>query len=282
MAESLRIEPVRNFIGDRLPVIPIGTELENGRVRYQVKLLATLLNAEGKPIQGRPLDFESSRKADVVRTDPPTTGPDGTLYVIIKTRQDGPLLIRERSGSLGEFRTIIGPAWWEEEFRLTAYVVCDENDFSGELVFAKGLDEKHREDFLFSARGVCMEGTGRGINGKFIAYVTGGKWTRNQRNNPVWIEDPQDVQFEYVGAPRGKFGELRDGISVAIDPNIVPPRARLHINTVGDRIADDIGGGIKGNHIDVYIGMGTAGLSTWTNRSAAVKFLGYDESALIA
>ncbi len=43
------------------------------------------------------------------------------------------------------------------------------------------------------------------------------------------------------------------GRTVAVDPRVIPLGSRIFIEGVGERIAEDIGSGVKGNHIDVYL-----------------------------
>ncbi|MCC6764188.1 MAG: 3D domain-containing protein [Deltaproteobacteria bacterium] len=46
----------------------------------------------------------------------------------------------------------------------------------------------------------------------------------------------------------------RAGRTVAVDPAVIPLGSRIYIEGVGERVAEDVGGGVKGNHIDVYLG----------------------------
>ncbi len=43
-----------------------------------------------------------------------------------------------------------------------------------------------------------------------------------------------------------------EGRTAAVDPDVVPYGTVIHINGLGDFVAEDCGGGVKGKHIDIY------------------------------
>lgn len=44
----------------------------------------------------------------------------------------------------------------------------------------------------------------------------------------------------------------RQGRTVAVDPKVMPYGTRIYIKGMGEFVAEDCGGGVKGKHIDIY------------------------------
>jgi 3D (Asp-Asp-Asp) domain-containing protein len=45
----------------------------------------------------------------------------------------------------------------------------------------------------------------------------------------------------------------REGRTVAVDPKIIPLHSVIYVEDLGTFVAEDVGGAVKGNHLDIYI-----------------------------
>lgn len=45
-----------------------------------------------------------------------------------------------------------------------------------------------------------------------------------------------------------------EGVTIAVDPNIIPYYTKVYIDGVGHRVAQDCGGAVKQNRIDIFVG----------------------------
>ena len=61
---------------------------------------------------------------------------------------------------------------------------------------------------------------------------------------------PQDGKAKAITATGTS---ARAGRTVAVDPKVIPLGSRVYIDGIGERIAEDVGGGVKGRHIDLYV-----------------------------
>ena len=46
---------------------------------------------------------------------------------------------------------------------------------------------------------------------------------------------------------------MKEGVTIAVDKSVISLGSYIYIEGTGCRIAQDIGGKIKGNHIDVFV-----------------------------
>jgi hypothetical protein len=149
---------------------------------------------------------------------------------------------------------------------ITEYYPAPERWFAGHRVAAPGLNGTFAVDWLYSARGLAMEGDGvdRRAHRVHIAWLRGG-W-RNRKGEVTfplasggWSIRRGVRRLPYGGvsfAP-GPSLPLRYYHSIAVDPRLIPLRSHVYIPAYrqlggGWFIAQDTGGAIIARHIDVY------------------------------
>jgi 3D (Asp-Asp-Asp) domain-containing protein len=201
---------------------------------------------------------------------------------VLETRTPGDLELRTTTSgvTLAPFKLTLKEAWYQSTFLITGYNVCAEVDFSGKLVEATGLREKHKDDFLFGAAGVPMQGTGLTEDGQYIRLKHfGGGWHVNKRGHRDSANSPSAVSFQYADGVMGAYGAVSENHSIAVDPTVIPRHAKVLIDGVGERFADDTGSAIRHYHIDNFLGVGEAVVSAWNHGGVngtekKVKYMG--------
>jgi hypothetical protein len=159
-------------------------------------------------------------------------------------------------------RKILKPTWLRS-VQITEYYPVPESFFTGKKVRAPGLSGVHRIDWLYSARGLTMEGDGVGLDGKRyhvqatghggwvdklgrrscigcsrgVYWRAGGYW----RNSARRLTFPLDgggwfngLGLKYVPLPGVSFGsgpslDLTYYGSLAVDPSVIPLGSRVYI-----------------------------------------------------
>lgn len=174
---------------------------------------------------------------------------------------------------------------------ITEYFPAPEKWFKGKKIAADGITGKHRIDWLYSARGLPMEGDGVDLSGRHWHYESsgaGGWVARNGRRSGAsgsywldamyWRNSKGEITFPLESggwsngsAKRGtgvstkgtRFGygltlPLRYWQSVATDRRVIPSGSAVYLSAFrnkpggGYMCAQDTGGAIIGNHIDVW------------------------------
>jgi hypothetical protein len=161
----------------------------------------------------------------------------------------------------------IAKSRWLDRVLVTEYYPVPEAWFVGRKVAAPGLVDKHRIDWLYSARGVSMQGTGIGLDGKLyhIDALGSGGWVTAQarpsapgrgawaggppywRAGGYWLAKGHHVTFpleaggwsngrgkRYIDLPDVSFAPgaskpLRFYRSIAVDPGLIPLGSRVYI-----------------------------------------------------
>ena len=180
---------------------------------------------------------------------------------------------------------------WLTKVTITEYFPVPESWFSGRRVDAPGLGTRHRVDWLYSARGLSMEGEGMGLDGRMyhidglgrggwvdkrgtpwcvcagVYWRAGGYWY-NGLGQFTWPYERggwfrgTGVRFKALPGVSFKAGvakPLTFNESVAVDPSLIPLGSKIYIPAYkrisggsGWYYADDTGGAINGRHLDVY------------------------------
>jgi 3D (Asp-Asp-Asp) domain-containing protein len=97
-------------------------------------------------------------------------------------------------------------------------------------------------------------------NFTLTAYTSGYESTGKTPKDPAY-------GITASGAP------VQDGVTIAVDPNVIPIGSRIYIEGVGYRIAQDVGRAIKGNRIDIYMSDLKAAKSFGVQRERRVEII---------
>jgi 3D (Asp-Asp-Asp) domain-containing protein len=164
---------------------------------------------------------------------------------------------------------IIRPRWVSEVL-ITEYYPAPEGWFTGRKVKVAGLPGKHRIDWLYSARGLAMQGEGIGADGRFYHFAgpyglawhnSRGRKTLPCRNvpgawtagSPAWLGASSQAHFA-----RGPSLPLTYWRDVAVDPRLIQRGSSIFVRSYCDTpshgwfVAADTGGAIIGHHLDVF------------------------------
>ena len=161
---------------------------------------------------------------------------------------------------------------WLGGVTVTEYYPVPEAWFVGKKVSAPGLPGRHRIDWLYSATGVSMEGTGVGLDGReyHIDALGSGGWVTAKakpsvagrdgwkggppvwRAGAYWLTRSRTLTFpldgggwsngtglRYVSLPGVSFApgpgrQLRFYQSLAVDPDLIPLGSRVYIAAYRD------------------------------------------------
>ncbi|WP_169742588.1 3D domain-containing protein [Paraburkholderia ferrariae] len=285
-ANILAWEIPDNKYGDKLPMIPSTAHVQRGKILYHLPIRATVKSRGGVPLSGRSLVVKSNRSNDTVRVLG-ATDSNGCATIVLESREPGGamLTVADEDITAAPLRITLKEAWYEAGFHITHYIIADERDAHGPMVRVPGISGSHRQDFLFGAGGVPMQGTGETLDHRIIRWDGGGGgWRSNAAGHPDILNNPADARLSETDAAHGRFADVVANRSIAVDPAVIPARARVYIassdgsRVVGERSADDTGGGIRGAHIDHFSGPGSAATRAWQAsggdlQNARVKFL---------
>lgn len=125
-----------------------------------------------------------------------------------------------------------------------------------------------------------MQGTGKTTQGRYVRLNNRpGGWQTNKKGSPERLANPSAAEFSYANGVHGKYDDFKENYSIAVDKAVIPKKAKIEIDGLGERVADDSGGAIDLYHIDNFLGCGKAVVKAWlkggiNGTKRRVKYLG--------
>lgn len=245
------------------PVIPSASGVLAKKVLTRAELTLSL-KTEGKVAPGKLVTLSSDRGETVDTIEPSGVVTDvaGVARTKVSTRtQPGTSTIRAKGSTI---RTVSAgviawlPAKYEGQFVVTCYTISDEGSMpaTSPMVSACGLapEKKYRSAFLSDVK---MQGTGTALDGTIIKYKGKG----------CYYIDTCARTATGVCASAGS--------TIAVDPKVIPQKSTVNLDIIGQRHAMDTGGGIKGYHIDEYVGPQPKLCKQLGRRQSGVTFQNY-------
>jgi 3D (Asp-Asp-Asp) domain-containing protein len=136
-------------------------------------------------------------------------------------------------------------------FTVTIYNIALESDYAGKKTEQpKNLSQCYSSEFL---NGIKMQGTGKDDNGKYIRW-DGAKG------------------YNYTdGAITASGRKAVSGLTIAVDPKVIPLGSLVYIKDMQMTFrADDTGGAIKGNHIDLFFEVSRKDALAWGTKTLEI------------
>jgi 3D (Asp-Asp-Asp) domain-containing protein len=242
------------------PTIPNGSGVVNGHVLTQSDLKLNVTEGD-LPDANESVSLQSDRGSEDQIVQPGSTDTNGNAQASVSTRnQPGTSTITSATkGITTKTPGIINwlPAKYEGDFTITCYVISLESNYlKTRLATAPGIPGKqYHQGFLDDTE---EQGTGRTLTGSYIKY---------DRRKHLFYPDTCARTASGICAVEGE--------SSAVDRNVIPKSSSINIDGIGNRLAQDTGGGINGYHIDVFFGTERKACLQWGKEQRSVDFLSY-------
>lgn len=243
--DTIKISKKDQFI----PNVSSKQIVSGGKVLYRIKIKVKLRNSSGKNVVGKEVKFSvTSGTASAVKIDAKTNAK-GNAYASYDKRGESDFTVKVVAGSKSKSFSVpvARVSKYKESFKITKYYTPLETECTGNKITVSGVPNRTFKSNFISA--VKMEGHGQTKDGDCLSYVG---------NNRYKIQKEPETASGTV--PKA-------GKTIAVDNEIISRyynrdkqkwyRGSVAIwGDIGYRRAEDSGGAIIGNHIDVYAGVG--------------------------
>ena len=165
-----------------------------------------------------------------------------------------------------------------EELRQAIKEKADEMGYNYAASKQKSLKEKQKFkvtyiDGVESERELLSSKTLVPVQNKIIAYGVYMNFNEPYGlNYAKKITDVKAVSYHFSGNPKGAYGKPCTYGTCAVDPKVIPLGSLIYIEGYGYAVANDVGTGIKGNIVDVYMEYGPQ-CYTWGARTVDVYLI---------
>lgn len=249
------------------PKIPADSSVQNGHVLTRDGLTVSVTQG-GSPAPGISITLQSNRpQSDNITQPSNPTDQNGQTAGLVDTHDNDNHAVSMITVSNSNISTVTPasitwlPARYEGQFVVTCYAISQESNFlNTPMVTVPGIQgKKFHQGFLKDTE---MNGTGETLDGSYIHYQGSGRFKTL----------PTQCAPTFTGTC------AVDGVTVAVDPTVIPLYGEISIDTIGNRTAQDTGKGrIHGYHIDVFWGTRENECRySWGTRSGfGVTFLNY-------
>ncbi len=238
-----------------------GNLVNNAEVFYRLKYRVTAKKKDGSKVTNMPVVAHYSAAVTGVKITGINSSGEGFIEIDVRGSKSYTLYSTVdgiRSNQIST--TQRASAYYQNPFHCTVYIVAQESDYTGAKVAVSGItDAKFKSDFLADVK---INGTGKADSGKYIHWNGNG--------------------YSYIDKPTTATGtEATAGRTIAVDNNYIPrdwvggrwKRATVNISGIGNRVAEDKGGGIVGYKIDIFMGTGKNTVKTWRDVDKTVRLI---------
>jgi 3D (Asp-Asp-Asp) domain-containing protein len=245
--------------------IPTSSRVQSSRVLTKAYLDLLVTTDTGGPVAGQSLTLKSDRApGEDIFAQPAPTDIDGTTTATVETRDQatGSTITSAEPDVATRTAAKIDwlPAKYESDFLNTCYIASREADFASDPNMDSNLPglppgHSYHHNFVVDVR---LQGSGLALDGSYLHYNRG----------------PNNYNLDTCARTATGICAV-DGVTLAVDPHVIPLNAAVNIINLGPRTAQDTGGRILDYHVDVFYGLRRADCLGQRNPQRTLELTSY-------